>query len=59
VVYCNRENECEGGRKEEDVGVMKDKKLNLEEIDVSHTLGRAGKGGVQRRGKWSQGYVFY
>jgi hypothetical protein len=27
----------------EGVGLMKDKQLNLEEVEVSHTLGGAGK----------------
>jgi hypothetical protein len=31
---------------------MKDKELNLEEIEDSHTLGGSGEGGVQGRGKW-------
>ena len=45
-----------GGRKVEGVGVMKDKEIKLEEIETSHTLGGAGKGGVQGRGKW-RGYT--
>ena len=31
---------------------MKNKELKLEEIESSHTLGGAGEGGVQGRGKW-------
>ena len=31
---------------------MKDKERNLDEIETSHTLGGAGDGGVQGRGKW-------
>ena len=31
---------------------MKDKELKLEEIEASHTLGGAGEGRVQGRGKW-------
>ncbi len=31
---------------------MKDIELNLEEIEDSHTLGGAGEGHVQWRGKW-------
>ena len=30
---------------------MKDKEVNLEEIEVSHTLGGVGEGHVQGRGK--------
>jgi hypothetical protein len=33
---------------------MKEKELMLEEIDVSHTLGGAGEGHVQGRGKWER-----
>ena len=33
-------------------GVTKDKKIKLEEIEVSHTLGGVGEGRVQGRGKW-------
>jgi hypothetical protein len=31
---------------------MKDKEINLEEIESSHTLGVGGEGRVQGRGKW-------
>ncbi len=31
---------------------MKDKELKLEDFEVSLTLGGAGEGGVQGRGKW-------
>ena len=31
---------------------MKDKELNLEEIEASHTLGGSGESRVQGRGKW-------
>ena len=31
---------------------MKDKEMKFEEIEVTHTLGGAGEGGVQGRGKW-------
>ena len=31
------------GNKVEGVGVMKDKELNIEEIEVSHTLGGVGE----------------
>ena len=31
---------------------MKDKELKLEEIEAPHTLGGAGEGRVQGRGKW-------
>ena len=41
-----------GGRKVEGVGVMKDKELKLEEIEASLTLGGAGAGRVQGRGRW-------
>ena len=34
---------------------MKDKELNLEEIEVSHTLGGAGEVRVQGRGKLCSG----
>jgi hypothetical protein len=37
-------------REVEGVGVMKDKELKLEEIEVSHTLGGSGEGRVQGRG---------
>lgn len=37
--FINGENEGYGGKKVEGVGGMKDKALNLEEIEVSHTLG--------------------
>jgi hypothetical protein len=37
---------------------MKDKKPKLEEIEASHTLGGAGEGRVQGRGKW-RGYRCY
>ena len=37
---------------------MKDKELKLEEIEASHTLGGAGEGRVQGRGKW-RGCIFY
>ena len=40
------------------VGVMKDKELKLEEIEVTHTLGGAGEGRVQGRGKW-RGCMMY
>jgi len=44
----------EGGKVQEDVGVMKDKNPNLEEIEDSHTLGGVvGEDRVQGRGKWS------
>ena len=39
-----------GGRKGEDVGVMKDKELK--DIEASHTLDGTREGGVQGRGKW-------
>ncbi len=39
-------------REVEGVGVMKDKELKLEEIEVSNTLGGAGEGRAQGRGKW-------
>jgi hypothetical protein len=32
---------------------MKDKELMLEEIEATHTLGGAGEGRVQERGKWT------
>ena len=32
---------------------MKDKELELEETEASHTLGGAGEGHVQVRGNWS------
>jgi hypothetical protein len=32
---------------------MKDKGLQLEEIEAYHTLGGSGEGRVQGRGKWS------
>ena len=32
---------------------MKDKELMLEEIEATHTLGGAGEGRVQGRGKWT------
>ena len=31
---------------------MKDNELKLEEIEASRTLGGAGEGRVQERGKW-------
>ena len=34
----------------EGVGVMKDRELNLEEVEVSHTLGGSGEGGDQGLG---------
>ena len=34
---------------------MKDKELNLEEIEVSHTLGGPGEGSVEGRGKCRDG----
>jgi hypothetical protein len=37
---------------------MKDKEVNLEEIESSHTLGGVGEGGVQGRGKW-RGCTYY
>jgi hypothetical protein len=37
---------------------MKDKELKLEEIVASHTLGGAGEGRVQGRGKW-RGFKCY
>ena len=37
---------------------MKDKVIKFEEIEVSHTLGGSGEGGVQGRGKW-RGYTYY
>jgi len=37
---------------------MKDEELKLEEIEVFHTLGGAGKGLVQGRGRW-RGYTDY
>jgi hypothetical protein len=37
----------QGGRKAEGVGVVKDKELKREEIEVSLTLGGAGEGRVQ------------
>ncbi len=41
------------GEEVEGVGVMKDKELKpLEDIEASHTLGGAGEGRVQGRGKW-------
>ena len=33
-------------------GVINDKKITLEESEVSHTLGGVGKGRVQGTGKW-------
>ncbi len=39
------------GIKVEGVGVMKDKVLNLEEIEAFHALGGAGEDRVQGRGK--------
>ena len=33
---------------------MKNKELKLEEIEASLTLGGAGEGGVQGRGKWRE-----
>ena len=36
----------------EGAGVTQDKELKLEETEVSHTLGGAGEGRVQGRGKW-------
>ncbi len=35
-----------------DLRSTKDKKLKIEEIAASHTLGGAGQGRVQGRGKW-------
>ena len=35
------------GRKVGGVGVMKEKEINLEEIETSRTLGGSGKGRVQ------------
>ena len=35
-----------------------DDKKKFEEIEVSHTLGGSGEGGVQGRGKW-RGYTYY
>ena len=40
------------GRKGEGVSVVKDTESKIEEIEASHTLGGAGEGGVQGRGKW-------
>ena len=37
---------------------MKDKELKFEEIEALHTLGGAGSGRVQGRGKW-RGYTWY
>ena len=37
---------------------MRDKEIKFEEIEVSHTLGGTGKGGVQGRGKW-RGCTYY
>ena len=37
---------------------MKDKQVNLEEIETSHTLGGTGEDRVQERGKW-RGYTCY
>jgi hypothetical protein len=39
-------------RKTESVGVMKDKELELEETEASHTLGRGGEGHIRVREKW-------
>ena len=36
----------------EGVGVMKENEVNLDQIEVSHTLGGSGEGRVQGRGKW-------
>ena len=58
VIYDNGENEDEGGRKVQGVGVMKDKVVKVEEIEVSHTLGGSGEGRVQGRGK-GRGCTFY
>ena len=49
IVYYNDKVRVEGGEVE---GVTKDKKLKLEEIAASLTLGGAGEGRVQGRGKW-------
>ena len=38
-------------RKTEGVGVMKDRELNLEGTEASHTLGGAGEDRVRGRGK--------
>jgi hypothetical protein len=40
------------GRKLEGVGVMKDKEVKCEEMEVSHTQGGAEGCRVQWRGKW-------
>ena len=37
---------------------MKDKEVNLEDNESSHTLGGTGEGRVQERGKW-RGYTCY
>ena len=41
-----------GNKTREEVRIMKDKTLNLEETEVSNTLGGTGEGRVEVRGKW-------
>ena len=41
-------------RKVGGVGVMKGNELKLKEIEASHTLGGAGEGRVQGKGKWRE-----
>jgi hypothetical protein len=48
-----RQSELEG------VDVMKDKEINLDEIESSHTLDGVWKGRVQGRGKWRGVMFFY
>ncbi len=45
------ETRVDGGRKVECVGVMKDKELNLGEIEEKHILCEEGEGRVRSRGK--------
>ncbi len=58
-LYYHGENEDYGWRKVDCVGVMKDKEIQVEEVEVSHTLGGSGEGRVHGWGKyrgWRQMY---
>ena len=53
LLYIRISSLREQKRKEEGVGVMKDKELKFEEIEVSHTLGGTGEDHVPGRGNWT------
>ena len=45
-IFINGTREDNGWTKEQGVGVLKDKVLKLEEMEVTHTLGSAGEGHI-------------